>query len=56
MLVTIIIHVYVGGYLKPVVGVCQIDLTNKIPWCEETYKPPRCDIFVRPAVKELENV
>eukprot|EP01036_Dinobryon_divergens_P025584 gene25584-34147_t len=44
-----------GGYLKPVVGVCQIDLTNKIPWCEETYKPPRCDIFVRPALKELEN-
>lgn len=34
-----------GGYLKPIVGVCQIDLLTKLPWCLETYKPPRTDIF-----------
>ena len=34
-----------GGYLKPIVGVCQIDLTTKIPWCPDTYKPPQTDVF-----------
>lgn len=27
------------------VGVCQIDLTTKIPWCPETYVAPQTDIF-----------
>lgn len=36
-----------GGWMKPIVGVCQIDLLNKLPWCEEYYKPPRTDIFFR---------
>jgi hypothetical protein len=37
-----------GGWLKPVVGVCQIDLAHKIPWCEDTYIPPATDIFFQP--------
>jgi hypothetical protein len=37
-----------GGWLKPVVGVCQIDLTHKIPWCTDTYIPPATDIFYQP--------
>lgn len=37
-----------GGWLKPVVGVCQIDLTTKIPWCEDTYIAPATDIFYQP--------
>ena len=28
-----------GGRLKPIVGVCLIDLTTKIPWCEDTSIP-----------------
>jgi hypothetical protein len=34
-----------GGFLKPIVGVCQIDLTHKLPWCEALYIPPRKDLF-----------
>jgi hypothetical protein len=34
-----------GGYLKPIVGVCQIDMTNKMPWCEKYYIPPAHDLF-----------
>lgn len=34
-----------GGYLKPIVGVCQIDLMTKLPWCEKYYIPPRKDLF-----------
>jgi hypothetical protein len=30
------------------VGVCQIDLAHKIPWCEDTYIPPATDIFFQP--------
>jgi hypothetical protein len=37
-----------GGWLKPVVGVCQIDIAHKIPWCEDTYIPPATDIFFQP--------
>lgn len=37
-----------GGWLKPVVGVCQIDLTTKIPWCADTYIPPATDLFYQP--------
>lgn len=37
-----------GGWLKPVVGVCQIDLTTKIPWCEDTYIAPATDLFYQP--------
>jgi len=37
-----------GGWLKPVVGVCQIDMSTKIPWCEETYIAPATDIFYQP--------
>lgn len=38
-----------GGYLKPLVGVCQIDLSTKLPWDESTYVPPRTDVFFQPA-------
>jgi hypothetical protein len=34
-----------GGYLKPIVGVCQIDMTTKMPWCEKYYIPPAHDLF-----------
>jgi len=37
-----------GGWLKPVVGVCQIDMSTKIPWCEDTYVTPATDIFFQP--------
>lgn len=32
--------VRLGGYSKPTVGVCQIDLSTKLPWDETTYQPP----------------
>jgi hypothetical protein len=34
-----------GGYMKPIVGVCQIDLSTKLPWDEKTYIAPRTDLF-----------
>lgn len=34
-----------GGYLKPIVGVGIIDLSTKIPWCPDTYKPPQSEMF-----------
>lgn len=36
-----------GGYLKPVVGVCQIDLSTKLPWCADTYIAPQREFFVQ---------
>eukprot|EP00602_Paraphysomonas_sp_CaronLab_P003319 CAMPEP_0185019240 /NCGR_PEP_ID=MMETSP1103-20130426/1865_1 /TAXON_ID=36769 /ORGANISM="Paraphysomonas bandaiensis, Strain Caron Lab Isolate" /LENGTH=1852 /DNA_ID=CAMNT_0027549443 /DNA_START=18 /DNA_END=5573 /DNA_ORIENTATION=+ len=33
-----------GGYMKPEVGVGEVDLIDKIPW-SKTYKPPQTDIF-----------
>lgn len=33
-----------GGYVKPEVGVGEVDLTHKIPW-SKTYRPPQSDIF-----------
>jgi hypothetical protein len=33
-----------GGYLKPVVGVGVIELTDKIPW-SKSYVPPQSDTF-----------
>jgi hypothetical protein len=33
-----------GGYLKPEVGVGEVDLTHKIPW-SKSYRPPQSDIF-----------
>eukprot|EP01034_Spumella_vulgaris_P027083 gene27083-33756_t len=39
-----------GGYMKPVVGVCQIDLDHKLPWDAATYRPPQTDIFFQSAV------
>lgn len=36
-----------GGYLKPVVGVCQIDLSTKLPWDLESYIPPCTDLFAK---------
>ena len=35
-----------GGFLKPIVGVCQIELASKIPWCSDTYQAPQTDVFV----------
>jgi len=40
-----------GGWLKPIVGVSQIDLSTKIPWCLDTYRPPQMDFFAVPKVK-----
>ena len=34
-----------GGFQKPIVGVSSIDLSTKIPWCLDTYKPPATDMF-----------
>ncbi len=47
-----------GGYLKPIVGVCQIDLTHKLPWCESLYVPPAKDLFFQDVTdmsKKAEN-
>ena len=35
-----------GGFLKPIVGTGAIDLTTKIPWCEDTYIAPATQIFM----------
>jgi len=32
-------------------GVSQIDLSTKIPWCLDTYRPPQMDFFAVPKVK-----
>jgi hypothetical protein len=34
-----------GGFLKPIVGTGAVDLTSKIPWCEDTYIAPATQIF-----------
>jgi hypothetical protein len=33
-----------GGYVKPEVGVGEVELTDKIPW-SKSYRPPQSDIF-----------
>lgn len=38
-----------GGYMKPIVGVCQIDLDTKLPWDLATYRAPQTDMFLQPA-------
>ena len=29
-----------GGYQKPTIGTASIDLSNKLPWCSDSYEPP----------------
>lgn len=41
-----------GGYLKPTVGVCQIDMSTKLPWDVDKYVPPCTDVFKTEDKKE----
>lgn len=47
--------VRLGGFSKPVVGVGAVDVTTKIPWCEDTYIPPQSDIFAKDINKPIEG-
>lgn len=35
-----------GGFVKPTVGVCAIDLVQKLPWCKDTYEKPCSQTFI----------
>lgn len=40
MLTVRVKDVRLGGFQKPIVGVAQIDLRDRLPW-SSTYKPPK---------------
>ncbi len=44
-----------GGYLKPIVGVCQINLDTKLPWCPDTYIAPQSEVFFKSIIDPSEQ-
>ena len=49
-----LIHPFIHLYI-PTSGVSQIDLSTKIPWCLDTYRPPQMDFFAVPKVKNYSD-